>query len=295
MLRYIRSIPSTASLTWWLRISATLCAIIAKAPVVRYCLSKAFRPFIGPTELGSTNARHEPAIGATFLARLVGLRRSLVSFLFEHDLFGKPVPTFPDHALALEFGLEAGCDRRRHERRDVAAHGCDLAHQCGGDRADRRRGRNEHGMHVRRHGFVHAGDLHLEIEVGTVAQATDHDGRAMLLRGGNREVVVGRAVEGAAGGGGYRGKYLLDHLQPLVDRKHRLFTGIDPDGDNQPVTQADSVPDHIEVAISDGIEGAGIKRDTGHRPPLPRPERPGKPDWFPAPRLIPGFLYFTGV
>jgi len=21
--------------------------------------------------------------------------------LFEHDLFGKPVPTFPDHALAL--------------------------------------------------------------------------------------------------------------------------------------------------------------------------------------------------
>src|SRR5216683_50005 len=79
MLRYIRSIPSTASLTCWLRISATLCAIIAKAPVVRYCLSKAFRPFIGPTELGSTNARHEPAIGATFLARLVGLRRSLVS------------------------------------------------------------------------------------------------------------------------------------------------------------------------------------------------------------------------
>src|SRR5258708_29978333 len=61
-------------------ISATLCAIIAKAPVVRYCLSKAFRPFIGPTELGSTNARHEPAIGATFLARLVGLRRSLVSY-----------------------------------------------------------------------------------------------------------------------------------------------------------------------------------------------------------------------
>jgi len=29
-------------------------------------------------ELGSTNARHEPAIGATFLTQLVGLRRSLV-------------------------------------------------------------------------------------------------------------------------------------------------------------------------------------------------------------------------
>src|SRR5216684_2159560 len=100
MLRYIRSIPSTASLTWWLRISATLCAIIAKAPVVRYCLSKAFRPFIGPTELGSTNARHEPAIGATFLARLVGLRRSLVRCTTENEVLlsemhrlGLKVPT----------------------------------------------------------------------------------------------------------------------------------------------------------------------------------------------------------
>ena len=26
-------------------------------------------------------------------------RHAALSFLFEHDLFGKPVPTFPDHAL----------------------------------------------------------------------------------------------------------------------------------------------------------------------------------------------------
>src|SRR5450631_4452011 len=26
---------------------------------------------------------------------------SRITFLFEHDLFGKPVPTFPDHALAI--------------------------------------------------------------------------------------------------------------------------------------------------------------------------------------------------
>jgi len=38
-----------------------------------------------------------------------------------------------------------------------------------GDRADRRRGRHEYRVHVRRHGFVHARDLHLEIEVGAVA------------------------------------------------------------------------------------------------------------------------------
>jgi hypothetical protein len=27
---------------------------------------------------------------------------SRIIFLFEHDLFGKPVPTFPDHALAIK-------------------------------------------------------------------------------------------------------------------------------------------------------------------------------------------------
>src|SRR5215216_7607049 len=31
--------------------------------------------------------------------------REIRVFVFEHDLFGKPVPTFADHALA-EFGLE---------------------------------------------------------------------------------------------------------------------------------------------------------------------------------------------
>src|ERR1700730_9167722 len=32
------------------------------------------------------------------------------SFLFEHDLFGKPVPTFPDHALVTR---RIGRNRRR--------------------------------------------------------------------------------------------------------------------------------------------------------------------------------------
>ena len=49
-------------------------------------------------ETGLTRARHEPAIGATIATRLVGLRRSLASFLSEHDLFRKPVPTFRHHA-----------------------------------------------------------------------------------------------------------------------------------------------------------------------------------------------------
>ena len=55
---------------------------------------------------------------------------------------------------------------------------------------------------------------------------------------------------------------------------------MDPDGDNQPVAQDNSVPDHIQMAIGDGVEGAGIQRDAGHEPRLPRPGRPRKPGWF---------------
>src|SRR5580704_1852643 len=73
--------PSTASLTWWPRISATLCAIIPAAPVAvlpppaRGRLDRA----AVLSEPGSTRARHELAIGATAETCLVGLRQSLVS------------------------------------------------------------------------------------------------------------------------------------------------------------------------------------------------------------------------
>jgi len=33
------------------------------------------------------------------------------TLLFEHDLFGKPVPTFPDHALLFEHDLRANASR----------------------------------------------------------------------------------------------------------------------------------------------------------------------------------------
>src|SRR5665213_953491 len=98
-------------------------------------------------------------------------------------LIAKPVAVVTDaNARSGEFVFQAAGDRRRHERGDVAAHRRDLAYQCGGDRANRNRGRNEDGVHLRRHGLVHAGDLHFIIEVGAVAQAANHDGGADLLR-----------------------------------------------------------------------------------------------------------------
>src|SRR5262249_38104076 len=74
--------PSTASLTWRPRISATLCAIISPAPVAvlpPHAQGRLDRVAV-LSEPGSTRARHELAIGATDEACLVGLRQSLVRF-----------------------------------------------------------------------------------------------------------------------------------------------------------------------------------------------------------------------
>src|ERR1700736_5558934 len=48
-----------------------------------------------------------PPLWWTYSTRLVGLRRSLVRFFdFAHVLIGKPVPTFPGHALILLDALD---------------------------------------------------------------------------------------------------------------------------------------------------------------------------------------------
>jgi hypothetical protein len=49
-----------------------------------------------------------------------------------------------------------------------------------------------------------------------------------------------------------------------------------PDRDNQLVAEDDGLPDHVQMAVGDGIEGAGIKRDTGHTLLLTCPAPPGK-------------------
>src|SRR5665647_574399 len=49
---------------------------------------------------------------------------------------------------------------------------------------------------------------------------------------------------------------------------------MDADGDDQPVAQPHGVPEHVQMAIGDGVEGAGIERDTGHKPVYPAPGGP---------------------
>jgi hypothetical protein len=41
--------------------------------------------------------------------------------LFEHDLFGKPVPTFPDHALAVPAGSEVDIEHQHYATNSLYA------------------------------------------------------------------------------------------------------------------------------------------------------------------------------
>src|SRR6516164_9113806 len=90
--------PSTASLTWRPRISATLCAIISPAPVAVLpppAQGRLDRVAV-LSEPGSTRPRHELAIGATDETCLVGLRQSLV-----RTVEGLMFKTSRDHVLHL--------------------------------------------------------------------------------------------------------------------------------------------------------------------------------------------------
>ncbi|BBO12425.1 hypothetical protein TM102_38950 [Bradyrhizobium sp. TM102] len=57
---------------------------------------------------------------------------------------------------------------------------------------------------------------------------------------------------------------------------------MDPDRDHEPVAQGNAVPDHVQMAVGNGVEGTGIEGNARHGPLLPRPARPGKPGRFPS-------------
>ena len=76
-----------------------------------------------------------------------------------------------------------------------------------------------------------------------------------LLGRRDSQIVIGRAVKGAAGLLARSGPNTCpNHIQPFLGREQRLFAGMDADGDDQAVAQGDGVPDHVQMAVGDGIE-----------------------------------------
>ena len=90
------------------------------------------------------------------------------------------------------------------------------------------------------------------------------------------------ADERGAGLGRHRPADVVEHFQALLGREQRLLAGVDADRDNQPVAQGNGMPDHVQMAVGDGVEGTWIEGNARHGFLLPRPALPGKPGGFPA-------------
>ena len=127
---------------------------------------------------------------------------------------------------------------------------------------DRRACRQEHGLQIRRHRLVHAGHLHLVVEIGAVAQAADQDRGAMLARRVDHQTVEGDDLECA-----WRRRRTRASAACSISatRSSKENSGFLPGW--MPIATIDRVGDrerrlqHVEMPVGQRVEGAGIDRD----------------------------------
>ncbi len=123
------------------------------------------------------------------------------------------------------------------------------------------RGGEINGADFRRHHAVHAGHLHLVVEIGAVAQAAHHDFRAVVAgrlhgeagEGHDLQLAALRLQQIAAG--------LLDEIGALLDREDRRLAGMDADADDQPVADDGRLADDVDMAVGERVERAGVDGD----------------------------------
>ena len=131
--------------------------------------------------------------------------------------------------------------------------GCDVTHFG-------RRGQ-KHRLHLRAQRAVHPRHLHLVIQVGAVAQAADQQRRAMVDGRIDHQVGEGDHLQPILLVGGKElARNVAQHLDPLFEREHRGLAGMHPDRHHHPVGDAERMREHVEVAVGDRIERAGIER-----------------------------------
>ena len=130
------------------------------------------------------------------------------------------------------------------------------------------RGRQEHGLDLGRHGAVHAGELHLVVEVGAVAQAPDEQGGAVAPgrgrpRGRRRWRSPARVPSASASGA----QVARSSSARSSAREHRRLARMHADGDDEVRHEPAGLTDDVEVSVGDRVEGAGIERGADHREP----------------------------
>jgi hypothetical protein len=134
----------------------------------------------------------------------------------------------------------------------------------------------ENRLHVRHHRPVHAGHLHLVIEVRSVAQSSNQDGGTFALRRPHHQVVEGEIADLASGLGRNRLAAGGEHVEPLLRRENRGFAGMDADRQHQPVANFDRLPNNIQMTVGDGVERPGVKGNAWHCARLARQRPPRK-------------------
>ena len=81
--------------------------------------------------------------------------------------------------------------------------------------------------------------------------------RAGALGRGHHQIGKGDGAELAAGLARQRSAGLLEHGQPVVGGEQRRLAGMRADRDHQAVGKPRGLPDHVEMAVGDGVERPG--------------------------------------
>jgi len=179
--------------------------------------------------------------------------------------------------LAGKFLFEAGGNEGA--RTPTTSPPWSMAHQCGGDRANRTEAGTKTVMDVRCHGFVMRRSAISKSEVGAVAQATNMMVGAMLLRRGTVRLVVGRALEGAAAAAATGAKISRPFPTLFVENSGFLLE-IEPIATIRRSHKPDGVPDHVEWPLVTG-RMTWLTARCGHKSSNP-PRAARKPGRFPA-------------
>lgn len=124
--------------------------------------------------------------------------------------------------------------------------------------------RQEHGLEPRRHGRIHAGHLHLVVEIGAVAQTAHQRCGAKPPRCFDREISKGNALQLASSSARERCTGFLQHDYPFIRRKKRRFAGMQPDRENQAIKKPRGMGHNVEMTIGDRIKGTCVKSGAWH-------------------------------
>src|SRR6056297_1723639 len=183
----------------------------------------------------------------------------------EMTLEGTKGPPFPSRASSLFAPLSQPRQHRlRHERRHVATEAVDLADE----RRTRERvilaRREEDGDRLLVEPLVRDRHAEFVVEVGHLPDPAHEPDGTELPRPLCDQPLEHHHVEPFPLVVGPAGDGFVDERDALLAREEGALVRVDRDGHFHAVEQAECAAEHVEVAVRDGVERAGVEREAGH-------------------------------